>query len=66
MFRKLLRHRASNPQISNRVAKSGTTDEIFFFAIFFVAIGIAYFLRKYNVNEDKKLGIPAFLITLLF
>ena len=38
----------------------------FFFAIFFVAIGVAYFLRKYNINEDKKLGVPAFLITLLY
>jgi hypothetical protein len=37
-----------------------------FYAIFIVAIGIAYFLRKYNPDADKKIGIPAFLITLSY
>jgi hypothetical protein len=37
-----------------------------FYAIFFVAVGIAYFLRKYNINTDKRIGIAAFAITFLY
>ncbi len=37
-----------------------------FYAIFIIAIGIAFFLRKHNLNADKKIGIPAFLITLSY
>ncbi len=37
-----------------------------FYSIFIVAIGIAYFLRKHNLDADKKIGIPAFLITISY
>jgi len=38
----------------------------FFYVVFIVAIGIAYLLRRNNINAEKQLGIPAFLITILY